>query len=147
MTEKVAASGTVVVAATFTAEPLLPSLQFLPGAAGLPLKIDFAPYNQIFQELLTPTSSLALNVGGINVVLVRVEDFAREAENVEEARAIIGGILPEICNVLTLYGRRFGSTLFAALPPSPQSAPSLVVVIEAANAAWRRTRARYQESF
>ena len=44
---------------------------------GLDLPVRFAPYNQVFQQLLDPPSLLAQNRGGINVVLVRFEDWVR----------------------------------------------------------------------
>src|SRR5205809_8095189 len=78
----------IVVAATFTADPLLPALQLiLDGAgAGLDLDVRLAPYHQVFQELLSSISLLATNVGGVDVILLRVEDFIREIADIEEAR-------------------------------------------------------------
>src|SRR3954447_23020412 len=43
---------------------------------GLPGEIRFAAYNQVFQELLDPAGLFARNAGGINVVLVRFEDWS-----------------------------------------------------------------------
>jgi FkbH-like protein len=127
---------TVAIAATFTAEPLLPSLRFMLNAAGLSLGISFAPYNQVFQQLLTSTSLLAGNDGGINVVLVRVEDFTRNTSDNEQARLIIGQIVSELCSALTQHGRRAQMpTVFAALPPSPRFAGIVKAEIEAANTA------------
>ena len=79
----------IAIAATFTAEPLMPGLQFSLQQAGLVLEVRFAPYNQVFQELLSSTSLLATNVGGVDVVLVRLEDFVRDVHNVDDARTII----------------------------------------------------------
>ncbi len=42
---------------------------------GLPGEIRFAAYNQIFQELLDPASLFARNGGGINIALIRFEDW------------------------------------------------------------------------
>src|ERR1700691_1868806 len=113
-------SAAIAVAATFTAEPLQPGLRFVLEAAGLALDVLFAPYNQVFQELLAPTGLLANNKGGVNVVLARVEDFAREAENVEKKLAIIERVVPELCSALTEHVYRVRvPILFAALPPSP----------------------------
>lgn len=120
-------NATIAIAATFTAEPLLPSLRLVLTEAGLPLDVHFAPYNQVFQELLTPTSVLSKNTGGVDVVLVRVEDFAREATDVEDARAIIKRTVPELCGAVTQHARRAQvPVLFAALPPSPRVAKSLL---------------------
>jgi FkbH-like protein len=126
----------IAVAATFTAEPLQSGLHFVLEAAGLALDVRFAPYNQVFQELLTPTGLLANNTGGVNVVLARVEDFAREAENVEERLAIIERVAPELCSALTQHVHRERvPMLFAALPPSPGARRVLGPKLEAAHAA------------
>ncbi|UKO95748.1 non-ribosomal peptide synthetase [Nostoc sp. UHCC 0870] len=65
----------VIVTATFTSEPIEDSLSYWLRAIGVPYSIEFAPYNQVFQELLNPTSLLANNQNGVNVVLVRFEDW------------------------------------------------------------------------
>ena len=67
----------IAVSATFTAESLGETLSFWLRRLGLDLPVRFAPYNQVFQQLLDPLSLLAQNRGGINVVLVRFEDWVR----------------------------------------------------------------------
>jgi FkbH-like protein len=67
----------IAVSASFTAEPLAEPMDFWMRRLGLDLPVKFAPYNQVFQQLLDPSSLLAQNRGGINVVLVRLEDWAR----------------------------------------------------------------------
>lgn len=66
---------TLVIAATFVAEPLEQPLTFWMQELDMPARVVFAPYNQIFQQLLDPSSLLATNDNGINVVLVRLEDW------------------------------------------------------------------------
>ncbi len=66
---------TLAVAATFTAEPLEDALAFWMRELGQDAVIEFAPHNQIFQELLDPGSLLSRNGGGVNIVLLRVEDW------------------------------------------------------------------------
>ena len=46
-------------------------------------RIQIAPYHQVFQLLLDPAGALAINRDGINVVLVRFEDWARDAASLE----------------------------------------------------------------
>ncbi|HEX5884434.1 MAG TPA: condensation domain-containing protein, partial [Pyrinomonadaceae bacterium] len=74
---------TIAVAATFTAEPLEDGLRFWMKELGRPAEIRFAPYHQVFQQLLDPASLLGANQYGVNVVLVRMEDWQRykEADN------------------------------------------------------------------
>lgn len=67
----------LAVSATFTAEPVRDALEFWMGELDLPASIEFAPYGQVFQELLDPTSLLAQNRRGINLVLARPEDWLR----------------------------------------------------------------------
>jgi amino acid adenylation domain-containing protein/FkbH-like protein len=68
---------TIAITATFTAEPLEKTLAFWMQQLDIPSVIEFAPYNQVFQQLLDPTSRVARNSGGVNVVLVRLEDWHR----------------------------------------------------------------------
>ena len=63
------------VAATFTAEPLEETLRFWARELSLPLEPGFAPYNQLFQQLLDPASLLGANRSGLNVLLLRLEDL------------------------------------------------------------------------
>ena len=44
---------------------------------GLEHRVEFAPYNQVFQQLLDPASLLAQNRAGFDVLLVRLEDWAK----------------------------------------------------------------------
>jgi len=71
------ASGTfkIRIAATFTSEPVRPAMELLLDALLIPNRIEFAPFNQVFQELLSPTSSFATNDNGVNVILLRIEDL------------------------------------------------------------------------
>ena len=128
-------SSLVAIAASFTAEPILPSLQFMLKAAGLDLNIKFAPYDQVFQELLSPTSLLAQNVGGIDIVLVRVEDFARQAADTRDALAIFERTVPELCSALSQHANRVQvPTLLIVFPPSPACTEAKAKAVVAANA-------------
>ncbi len=70
----------IAIAATFTAEPIEEPLRYWMNQLGLPVELEFAPFNQVFQQLLDPASALATNVHGANVILVRIEDWLDEAE-------------------------------------------------------------------
>lgn len=73
-----AAAPAVVIAATFTADPLRDPLVHFLDQVGLSLHVDVAPYGQVFQQLLDPRSRIGINRGGINVVLIRFEDWLRD---------------------------------------------------------------------
>jgi FkbH-like protein len=72
----------IAISATFTAEALEPTIAFWLRELKLDFRIRFAPYNQVFQQLLDPAGLLAGNRNGLNVVLVRFEDWARFRERV-----------------------------------------------------------------
>nr|QQH17589.1 non-ribosomal peptide synthetase [Nostoc sp. KVJ20] len=65
----------VVITATFTSEPIKDFLSYWFQEIEIIYSIEFAPYNQVFQELLNPASLLTNNQNGVNVVLVRFEDW------------------------------------------------------------------------
>lgn len=67
----------LAISATFTSEALEPTLAFWLGELKLDYQVRFAPYNQVFQQLLDPASLLGANRNGLNAVLVRFEDWAR----------------------------------------------------------------------
>ena len=82
----------IVVASSFTAEPILGPLAFWMRELGLSAEIEFAAYNQVFQELLNPESLLSGNHGGMNIVLVRPEDWLRfkpGPKNLETSRSLL----------------------------------------------------------
>lgn len=74
----------VRLAATFTAEPILPTLEWWLKRAEYSPDITVAGYNQIFQELLDPASGLARSEGTA-LLLVRFEDWIRDLRGEAEA--------------------------------------------------------------
>ncbi len=69
----------LVISASFTSEPVEEMLDFWMSELGLDYKIRFAPYNQVFQQLLDPSSRIGRNRGGVNVIMARFEDWARNS--------------------------------------------------------------------
>ena len=80
----------IAISATFTAEAIQPGLAFWAGQLGLDCEIRFAPYGQVFQQLLDPSGLFAHNRAGFNVVLVRFEDWPAPAE--EHARKLVEAV-------------------------------------------------------
>lgn len=76
---------TIAITATFTAEPIGEFLDFWMRELNIPSNIVFAPYNQIFQQLLNPESLLSQNKQGINLVLLRFEDWHPDSRTTEDA--------------------------------------------------------------
>src|SRR6202044_127986 len=95
--------------------------------AGVKDEIRFAPYNQIFQELLTPSSDLARNIGGLNVLLLRFEDFARDLTDAQLAGATVERTAQELGDAVEKYvARSTGSLILLVLPPGPRVTPDLL---------------------
>lgn len=66
------------VASTFTAEPLEDSLRFWSAHFGRAIRAEFAPYNQVFQQLLDPVSAFRQNRDGINLIVLALEDWQKD---------------------------------------------------------------------
>lgn len=65
------------IASNFTAEPVEESLSFWGHHFGTPVQTVFAPYNQVFQQLLDPHSDLAMNHDGTNVILLQLDAWVQ----------------------------------------------------------------------
>jgi len=108
----------VAIAATFTAEPIEMPLAFWLRTLGLDGRIAFAPYNQVFQQLLDPTSVLGQNTGGINLVLVRFEDWMR-FQSQGPAEEVLRRNVEELIAAFRAFGSRSSApTLVWVGPPS-----------------------------
>jgi FkbH-like protein len=68
----------LVVAANFTAEPVESFISYWMELLGQSVKIQFAPYNQIFQQLLHPSSLMRTNMRGHNIILLSLEHWLKE---------------------------------------------------------------------
>ena len=89
----VSPGGRIAIAATFTADPVEEALAFWIEEIERPGSIEFAPYNQVYQQLLDPNSLLGRNRQGINIVLLRLEDWQRfheVANSQEDPRVYLG---------------------------------------------------------
>lgn len=79
----------VAVSASFTAEPLQSTLDFWMSRLRGGSALEFAPFNQIFQSLLDPTSLFAANRDGVNVVLIRWQDLGSGSAMTVNARNLL----------------------------------------------------------
>ncbi len=66
----------LVIASNFTAEPIEDSLNFWNDHFDVPTHLEFAPYDQIFQQLLDAGSAFRRNADGVNVILLGLEEWA-----------------------------------------------------------------------
>lgn len=67
----------IVVAATFTHDALRSAADHWRRTLKTGAGFELAPYNQLFQDLLSPQGRLVSNRRGLNAVLVRIEDWLR----------------------------------------------------------------------
>ena len=112
-----AAELTVVVAATYTAEPIEGPLLFWLDELGFRGRVEFAPYNQVLQQLLDPSSEFGRNSGGINVVLARLEDYARFKPGGWDEAAIRSGV-EELGQALQAFVTRSSTPTILLCPPA-----------------------------
>jgi FkbH-like protein len=101
---------TLAISATFTAESLEPALAFWMRELGYDTAIRFAGYGQVFQALLDSAGLFARNSDGINVALVRFDDWP-------------GGLTAEF--VSTVRSTQLSAPLIVVLCPSKQDCSSI----------------------
>ena len=76
---------TITLTSTFTAEPLEPTLKYWLKELELPTVATFAPYQQVFQQLLDPSSLIGQNKRGANVILLRLQDLQEACQELVAA--------------------------------------------------------------
>jgi FkbH-like protein len=75
----------IAIAANFTAEPIEDSLRFWAQFLEQNCVFSFAPYNQIFQQLLNTNSKFFVKNKGLNVLLIRLQEWSGEVNrNVDD---------------------------------------------------------------
>lgn len=118
----------VAISATFVAEPIEVSLSSWMLALGIDAKIEFAPFNQVFQQLLNPLSLLFANSAGIKVILLRLSDWDKESG---QSKTAFGGSedlnwgvrsrIDEFVTALSAAIRRCPSTVLVYVCPEDLS--------------------------
>ena len=78
---------TIAVSATFAADPLEQVLHFWMQELDIPHQVQFAVGHQILPQRLDPTGLLAQNTYGLNVILVRFEDWLRDSKTATTSAA------------------------------------------------------------
>lgn len=109
----------IAVSATFTAEPLAEPLSFWMKQLEIPAKIEFAPFNQVFQQLLDPAGLLSQNSHGANVVLLRLEDLRNPEKSgmPDEVAAQLEGSVGELVAALGAAAQYSDTPYFVLLCP------------------------------
>ncbi|HEX6804484.1 MAG TPA: amino acid adenylation domain-containing protein [Terriglobales bacterium] len=108
---------TLAITSTFTAEPIKASLSFWMKELGINADLVFAPYNQVFQQLLDPSSRLSANQNGTNFVLVRFSDWCRSEKEDEARQEILQGA-QELARALRSAAQRSPTSIIVGVCPS-----------------------------
>ncbi len=126
------AADQVVVAATFTAEPMKEILDFWFDRLGWRTSIAFNPFNRVFQALLDPSSLLRRIRSGYGVILVRFDDLAgplppagSEAGSRELARRLASN-LGELADVVAESASKLAVPICIVFCPSSPRLNELV---------------------
>jgi hypothetical protein len=88
------------VAATFTADALEEVAAFWARELRWPVRMAFAPYNQVFQTLLDPAGELRRDGNTLSVLLIRPEDWVRYQEDAIQRRETMARATDEFIQTL-----------------------------------------------
>jgi len=116
-----ATAASIVVCATFTADPVVDSLDLFMRETGLDLSVELAPYGQVFQELLDRSRRFSHNRNGINLVLVRFDDWLRDGGGdlgLREARAKLEGLVRDLVAALREAAQAIPTPIVLCVCPS-----------------------------
>lgn len=109
---------TVAIAATFTAETIHDMLAFWLQKIGHKAQIEFAPYHQVFQQLLDPQSLLNQNSQGVNILLARFEDWLQFENAATDQAAKIEQNVSELIHAVTLAASHTATPYIVCMCPA-----------------------------
>lgn len=134
--EKPRRAVSLAVASTFTAEPVGDYVKWWCQKFGIEAKVSFAAYNQVFQELLDPSGLLSANAG-VNLLLVRFEDWLRDdASGEDEKCEKLEANFTDLLSLLKSGPRRV-PLLAAVFPVSPSFGGRVADCLERLTEKWR----------
>ncbi|NJR75339.1 MAG: hypothetical protein HC773_20250 [Scytonema sp. CRU_2_7] len=102
----------IVIAATFTAQPLGSTLELWCKAFGISFSVEFGEFNQLEQTLLSPESVFISNQNGLNVVLTRPEDLISDGDQDGMIRA------SQLLDAISSYAENQKGLIVSNLPPA-----------------------------
>jgi amino acid adenylation domain-containing protein/FkbH-like protein len=112
----------IVITATFTAEPIGESIAYWMNQLGVNAAVQFAPYNQVFQQLLDVESLVSKNQHGISVHFIRIEDWWRGAGQGSEKTQEVERNVCDLAEALKRNSSRSTGAHFVCLcPDSPEA--------------------------
>lgn len=137
------------ICSTFTADNLCTYIESWANIMDLNLNIKVAPYNQVFQSILNP-SSILNEVAGINIYFIRFEDYIRDASNLSEVEMSekLTSIYNEIVHILNIR-THYHPEVFVIMPISQYQHISLGVIkcLEDLYEQWKDQVTKMQNKF
>lgn len=111
------AGASIVVSSTFVTEPLCSSIEFWKKYLGLNITVKCSGYNQVFQDLLSLDSRFEENLDGLNVLILKIDDWLRyQPDNIRNEQEILDNCTQDFCNAMKEYiVREQGKTPFLLL--------------------------------
>ncbi|MEH2114141.1 HAD-IIIC family phosphatase [Nostoc sp.] len=100
----------IVIAASFTAQPLGSTLELWCRAFGMPFSVEFGEFNQLEQTLLSPDSVFMNNPNGLNIILTRPEDLISD----EDRDGMIRG--GQLLDAISNYAAKKNGLIVSNLP-------------------------------
>ncbi len=113
----------IAVAATFTADPVDEPLQFWLNEFSMKNPVRFAPYHQIFQQLLDP-QSLFHEDNLANIILIRPVDWIRDKSETTDKKLIehLQQTYREFMDAVSAFVQRSNIPMIVAICPADVSA-------------------------
>ncbi len=112
---------TVAIAATFTADLIRPQIEFLANEIRLPVRVDLAPFNQVFQQLLARDGLFRRNDVGANVVMLRFSDLLKTGD----PEAVLGDFVGALKNAAAQAAAPFVVVVCPEPPATTEGAPAI----------------------
>jgi len=103
------------VASTFVAEPLNDYFEFWMKKLDISTRVNFAPFNQVFQQLIDPDSLIFKNQKGCNIICVRLIDWLQQKKKANKTHIL--GIIDEFIILLKNAISRSNAPLVICVAP------------------------------
>ena len=119
-------NNSISIVASYTAEPIAESLDFLFERIGLPYVVNFAPYGQVFQQLLDREGVFGNDQSVCNVMLLRLEDLLSTSsysnDSIDTLQSLISQLAGDFVDAISVYCRFSKTPLLLIVTPSQNNA-------------------------